>query len=79
MSNGKTLQGGRRPGSGRKRMGKERRVSLSLSVDADTKRKYKNLRNQGLPVEPVITAAINKLYDTFFTPEAQRILEILEK
>ena len=38
MSNGKTLAGGRRPGSGRKRKGTERRVCLSLSVDRHLER-----------------------------------------
>lgn len=92
MSNGKTLAGGRRPGSGRKRKGTERRVSLSLSVDRTTKEMYRSLmterRNAFLQdLELYIIAAYQAqmqgqrlvIVPVSDSDQEERILEILEK
>ena len=92
MSNGKTLAGGRRPGSGRKRKGTEMRVSLSLSVDRTTKEMYRSLmterRNAFLQdLELYIVAAYQAQMQgqrLFLVPasdsdQEKRILEIMEK
>ena len=92
MSNGKTLAGGRRPGSGRKRKGTERRVSLSLSVDRTTKEMYRSLMTERrkaflLDLELYIIAAYQAqmqgqrllIVPTSDSDQEERILEIMEK
>lgn len=92
MSNGKTLAGGRRPGSGRKRMGTERRVSLSLSVDRTIKEMYRSLMTERhkaflLDLELYIIAAYQAqmqgqrlvIVPVSDSDQEKQILEIMEK
>lgn len=63
---GKTMHGGRRPGSGRPLLGTSRRVTISFSVDQATAQAVKELRGNGCRVGSVIESAILAQHDKIF-------------
>lgn len=62
----KTLQGGRRPGSGRPRKGTDRRVSISITISQSAADKARKLRASKFPLNEHLEDLINEKYDWFF-------------
>ncbi len=63
---GKTIQGGRRPGSGRPRKGTGLRQPVSFSLDPEAARKARELRDAGFHLAGHIEAFINEKYAWYF-------------
>ncbi len=63
---GKTMQGGRRPGSGRPRKGEGLRKSVSFCLSPEAVQMVQELRAHGLELNLHIEDCINELYGWYF-------------
>jgi len=63
---GKTMQGGRRPGSGRPRQGEGLRKSVSFTLSPEAVQKAKELRAAGFPLNLHVEYLISKRHSWYF-------------
>lgn len=76
---GKTMQGGRRPGSGRPRQGEGLRRSVSFTLSPEAAWKSRALRNAGYPLNLEIEELIIGDYAQWYFNRERPRLEIRKK
>lgn len=62
MTGQEVRRGGPRPGSGRPRIGKGRRVQMSVSVDEEVRAMARELRDYGYDINTSVALCIRRLH-----------------